>query len=166
MDRRLALALLLSGLAVVVSSMLFPPAPRRAALHAVAGDSLRSQPETPVVTPLRQDSLRTVAISEAPPADTTAVETQRATYQFSTVGGAPVGVKLRGYEALNRDSGAVQLVRDSVPLVRFRLVTGSDTIPLYQTVFAVASSTQGDGDSVVFNGSTVAGPVRLAYHLD
>jgi len=166
MDRRLALALLLSGLAVVVSSMLFPPAPRRPAPRAVAEDSVRPQPETSVSVPLRQDSLRTLPISEALPADTITVETQRATYEFSTTGAAPIGVRLREYKALNRDSGAVQLLRDSLPLVEFRLVTGTDTIPLHQTVFVVTSSTQSNTDSVAFSGSTPIGPVRLIYHLD
>ncbi len=127
---------------------------------------MRPQPETSVSVPLRQDSLRTLPISEALPADTITVETQRATYEFSTTGAAPIGVRLREYKALNRDSGAVQLLRDSLPLVEFRLVTGTDTIPLHQTVFVVTSSTQSNTDSVAFSGSTPIGPVRLIYHLD
>lgn len=163
MDRRLALALLLSGLAVVVSSMLFPPAPRRPAPSAtVARDSTRSpvEPASAVPTP------ENLPAPVSPLAETLAVETQRALYQFSNVGAAPIGIRLREYEALNRDSGSVQLVRDSVPLVTFRLVSGADTIHLDRAVFSAAQYGQPDADSLVFRSSTVAGPVVLVYHLD
>src|SRR5687767_8371177 len=135
MDRRLALALLLSGLAVVVSSMLFPPAPRRSVPPATAiaeSTQASATPLTPV--PARQELPATPPSPETLPADTLTVETQRAVYQFSTLGAAPVGVLLREYRALNRDSGSVQLVRDSVPLVAFGLVSSTDTVRLDQTL--------------------------------
>src|SRR5687767_10686618 len=127
MDRRLALALLLSGLAVVVSSMLFPPAPRRTPPPIAAVDSSRAAPVA--ATPIQQPVAQPASSSNAPIADTLTVETQRAVYQFSTLGATPVGVRLRDYKALNRDSGSVQLVRDSLPLFTFQLVSDGDTIP-------------------------------------
>jgi YidC/Oxa1 family membrane protein insertase len=167
MDRRLALALLLSGLAVVVSSMLFPPAPRRSAPPATGTrDSTRPSAPPPVSVPARQEAPLTLPASGALPADTLTVETQRAVYQFSTVGAAPIGVLLREYKALNRDSGSVQLVRDSVPLVTFQLVSGTDTIPLDRTVFSVERNRDSGGDSIAFRASTAGGPVVLAYHLE
>ena len=117
-------------------------------------------------TPAHRDSIPTLLSPGVLPADTITIGTQRATYQFSTLGAAPVGVTLREYKALNRDSGSVQLVRDSVPLVRFSLITGTDTISLSQSVFAATPGSQTDRDSIVFSGSTVLGPVRLIYHLD
>src|SRR5688572_2197069 len=167
MDRRLALALLLSGLAVVVSSMLFPPAPRRATPPAeLARDSTQAAAQ-PVSAPVPESPLvPTPPRTEIDQADTLTVETQRAIYQFSTVGAVPVGVQLREYKALNRDSGSVQLVRDSVPLVTFRLVSGTDTIYLDRTVFSATGDSQRSTDSLVFRASTVAGSVVLAYHFD
>ena len=56
MDRRLALALLLSGVAVVVSSMLFPPAPRRLPQSTVAAAD--STPALrPTIAPERDTAL-------------------------------------------------------------------------------------------------------------
>ncbi len=165
MDRRLALALLLSGLAVVVSSMLFPPAPRRAPPHIAAVDSSRAAPVA--ATPIQQPVAPLASSSSAPIADTLTVETQRAVYQFSTLGATPVGVRLRDYKALNRDSGSVQLVRDSLPLFAFQLVSDGDTIPLGQIPFSIAEGGQTTGrDSLVFRGSTPAGDATLVYRLD
>ena len=91
---------------------------------------------------------------------------RRAVYHFSTAGAAPVGVTLRDYKALNRDSGAVQLVRDSVPLIAFRLVSATDTVSLERTVFSVSVGSGASSDSTVFTGSTISGPVRLVYQMD
>ena len=167
MDRRLALALLLSGLAVVVSSMLFPPAPRRPAPSTAVSDSSRviaAEPPPSVATPQEVPGSSTPSLGIR--ADTITVETQRVVYEFSTLGAAPVGVTLRDYKALNTDSGSVQLVRDSAALVSFHLVSGSDTVALDQAVFSVVAATSPSTDSVVFHAPTTVGPVRLVYHLD
>jgi YidC/Oxa1 family membrane protein insertase len=164
MDRRLALALLLSGLAVVVSSMLLPPAPRRVTPVAVTRDSsVAVLPPSPTA---RDEAVTTQPVSATRPADTLVVQTPRAVYRFSTLGAAPVAITLRDYEALNRDSGSVELVRDSVALVAFRLVTSRDTIPLSQTVFSATNEGSDLTDSLVFHGSTSVGEVILVYHLD
>ena len=101
------------------------------------------------------------------PADTLVVETERAIYRFSTLGAAPIGVTLRAYKALNRDSGAVELVRDSVPLVAFQLVSGRDTVSLDRTSFSVVGDPAPNRpDSLAFRGLTAVGEVILVYHLD
>lgn len=168
MDRRLALALLLSGLAVIVSSMLFPPAPRRAAppraVDSVgtprdsmpAADSAISPPEI-AVSPTVQ----------AAAADTITVQTQRAIYHFSTRGATPVGVTLKDYRALNRDSGAVRLVRDGAQLLDYGVIAGRDTLWLDQVMFAADVFGSPDAaDSIVFRGATSLGNIELVYDLD
>ncbi|HJU69984.1 MAG TPA: membrane protein insertase YidC [Gemmatimonadaceae bacterium] len=165
MDRRLALALLLSGLAVVISSMLFPPAPRRAPVQPARVDSSQLEPAP---TPASQQP---AAVPPSPvtlaAADTLTVETQRAIYHFSTVGAAPIGVTLRDYKALNKDSGSVQLVRDSVPLVGFQLLVGSDTVSLERTVFNGTRSDDGSNtDGLTFQGATPIGEATLTYRFD
>lgn len=148
--------------------MLFPPAPRRATpVVTEARDSTLSAVEPSSPLPAREKlPVLAAPLAEVSQADTLTVETQRALYQFSTVGAAPVGIQLRDYKALNRDSGSVQLVRDSVPLVTFQLVSGADTIYLDRTVFSAVRDGQPGADSLVFRASTVAGPVVLVYHLD
>lgn len=165
MDRRLALALLLSGLAVVLSSMLFPPAPRRSLPAARVADTSSVQAPTP--TPIREEPAAVPLISEVLEADTVVVRTQKARYQFSTVGAAPVGITLGDYRALNRDSGYVRLIRDSVALVEFRLISGRDTVPLAHTAFTASMS--GDtatADTLQFQASTIVGPVAIRYSLE
>jgi YidC/Oxa1 family membrane protein insertase len=167
MDKRLALALLLSGLAVIVSSMLFPPAPSRRSQSArPTSESLTVSPSVPL--PARQDTTPQLSTGgDLPPADTLVVETQKAVYHFSTIGAVPVGVSLRDYRALNRDSGTVRLVRDSVPLVALRLVSGRDTVSLERVPFTVSRVDRGDTvDSLVFSGMTLLGEARLVYRFD
>jgi YidC/Oxa1 family membrane protein insertase len=166
MDRRLALALLLSGLAVVVSSMLFPPTPRRIARPTSERADTTTTREAPPVARL-DTTLSTTPRTGAPAGDTLLIETSRAVYRFSTVGAAPVDVALRDYRALNRDSGMVHLVRDSMPLLEYRLLIGRDTIPLYRTAFSVEQAGQlKSPDSIAFRVTTGAGGVRLVYRFD
>ena len=169
MDRRLALALLLSGLAVVVSSMLFPPAPRRPPVARVARDTSADSLSLPSVA--RQSATAETIVQPAPTppaaADTITVETPKASYRFGTLGASPIGVRLHDYKALNRDSGSVQLVRDSVPLLAFRFVSGRDTITLDRVPFSVSgpSATSSNPDSLVFSAATLAGDITLAYRF-
>lgn len=167
MDRRLALALLLSGLAVIVSSMLFPPAPRRAGLPR-AVDSVAAPRDSigaadSAISPPEIATAPTVQAA----ADTVTVQTQRAIYHFSTRGATPVGVTLKGYRALNRDSGAVQLVRDDARLLSYRVIAGRDTLLLDQVTFAADVFGSPDAaDSIVFRGATPVGNIELVYDLD
>ena len=168
MDRRLALALLLSGLAVIVSSMLFPPAPRRA-LPPRTADSVIAPGDTTVATDttVTQPQVSIADPSNRIAADTITVQTQRAVYHFSTRGATPVGVTLQQYPALNRDSGAVRLVRDGTQLLSYRLIAGRDTVPLDQVTFTPdVLGSPSAADSIVFRGGTPVGNVVLVYDLD
>lgn len=166
MDKRLALALLLSGLAVVVSSIIFPPAPRRSTQAQRAGVDT-AVIATPERLPPRDTTLAAPVVPTAGPADTIVVRTEKAIYQFSTVGAAPVDVTLQDYPALNRDSGAVHLVRDSASLVAFRLVSERDTILLDRLPFSVQQFGRSEApDSLAFQTVTAAGEVMLGYQFD
>ena len=145
--------------------MLFPPAPRRPSPSPTAADSIR---EAPRAAPIQQTpSTPVVPDAVTASAETLSVETQRASYRFSTVGGTPIGVRLREYKALNRDSGSVELVRDSVPLVALSLVSDRDTISLERTVFTTTEGNSSpDSDSLVFRGLTPTGEAALTYRLD
>jgi YidC/Oxa1 family membrane protein insertase len=142
--------------------MLFPPAPRRTAVPT--GNRRDTVVSAPVAPPVRRDTLLDLAIGLA---DSLVVSTRKALYTFSTVGAVPVQVILRDYRALNRDSGAVRLVRDSVPLIAFELVAGRDTVALSRVPFTAELVGSRDApDSVLFRGNTPFGEVTLAYHFD
>lgn len=164
MDRRLALALLLSGLAVVVSSMLFPPAPRRPPRPATArvDTATLATPAQPL--PVQRDTSRLAQPPLFVPAETVMVENEKARYAFSTVGATVMSVVLKDYQALNRDSGAVRLIRDSVPLAEFRLVVGRDTVALNRLAFTADALMDTSGKSVTFQEA--GGDTRLTYQVE
>jgi len=169
MDRRLALALLLSGLAVVASSMLFPPTPRRA-LQSEGIASVETTAVAPAAAPILDEPTTTAGIATAPhagPADTLVVQTPKAVYRFTTLGATVVEVNLRDYRALNRDSGSVSLVRDSAALALFRLLSRRDTVPLDRTLFSVDKVGDGSApDSLLFRATTPLGEAIVRYRFD
>lgn len=142
--------------------MLFPPAPRRTAPPTSERiDTATTRGESTVA---RLDTVpRATPTIGTPAGDTLVIETARAVYRFSTVGAAPVDVALRDYRALNRDSGMVHLVRDSVALLEYHLLVGRDTIPLNRAPFNIELKSP---DSVAFRATTAAGDVRLVYRFD
>ena len=167
MDRRLALALLLSGFAVIVSSMLFPPAPKpRPSTTALRDSTTAVVPIAPTVTPVDSVGRSTIAAGSLP-ADTVVIETEKAIYQFSTRGASPIGITLRDYRALNRDTGTVRLLRDSVPLVIFKLVSGRDTIGLTEIPFGEEDApARRTATSLGLRGRTPLGDVELSYDVE
>jgi YidC/Oxa1 family membrane protein insertase len=132
----------------------------------VTADTMSATAPVDVPPPVQRTAPSTAGSLEASSSDTLFISTKDALYGFSTVGGAPVTVALPHYKALNRDSGAVRVVRDSVPLLSFHLVVGQDTIPLNQTVFTpIAVDSSGVGP-LVLHGVTTAGDVTLTYRFD
>jgi YidC/Oxa1 family membrane protein insertase len=76
-------------------------------------------------------------------------------------------VALRDYQALNRDAGSVRLVRDSLALVTFRLLSGHDTTFLERTLFTADRTSLGNvPDSLVFRATVPTGDVVLVYRFD
>jgi YidC/Oxa1 family membrane protein insertase len=75
---------------------------------------------------------------------------------------------LRDYQALNRESGNVELVRDSIDLMTFYLVSGRDTIGLDQAVFSVVggADTSTNPDSLLFRAVTSAGEISFVYRFE
>jgi YidC/Oxa1 family membrane protein insertase len=74
---------------------------------------------------------------------------------------------LKDYRALNRDSGAVQLVRGGTQLLSYRVVAGRDTLLLDETAFtADVFGSSAAADSITFRGTTRLGNVVIVYDLD
>jgi YidC/Oxa1 family membrane protein insertase len=87
-------------------------------------------------TRLRETSLTPAIGLSALASETTTVSTSLARFQFSNVGASLIQVELESYRALSGGGGQVQLARAGEPLLRYRLLTARDTIPLDQVPFA------------------------------
>ena len=170
MDKRFLLALLLTAIVVFVTPLLFPPAPgsrapvggadsaRVPAASAKVPEPAPAVDEPAAGAPASADSVA----AAAPPvgaADTVVVTTPRVTYRFSTRGASPIGATLRTYRALSPEGGNVELTRPGLPLLRYRLVAGSDTLALDRLPFAVDRPQTGPrtGDA----GATEARPLTF-----
>ena len=193
MDKRLSLALLLTAIVVAITPILFPT-PKRPAAGGVQqpGDSAvvvtdtlantreRSQPS---VAPLPQGQPR---LTEAPDNDEnqgsgsasidspgraveiTSVSSARSTYQFSSMGAAPVKVSFEKYGNLapGRGDGRVVLSDSDAALIEYSLVGARDTLSLANTVFDVSRETSATGGEVLTYRATVGGTgVAISYTL-
>jgi YidC/Oxa1 family membrane protein insertase len=177
MDKRFFLALVLTALVIVVTPLLFPSATRRtpAPVRADTARQASSAPSTPTVP---QAAVRADAAagqnsspalpSQPPPADDTLrVQARRSTYAFTSRGAAPVSVVLDSYPSRRPPAGAhkVELVRPRMPLTRYRIAIGPDTIALDAAPLQSQRAAESAGDPAPLSfTATVAGhPVRLDY---
>ena len=191
MDKRFFLALLLTMGVIVITPRLFPgparqavssavpsttdsagigtaPAPTTAAA-AVAGTSAAGAPTigaaptmTPPVAPAVE--VRTLRLTSMT-ADAEGVATPLATYDFSTRGASLLGADLPRYKRLGGGTGLVRLGDGGVPLVRYRLIAGGDTIRLDAMDFAVAEDTVGGRARLTFTAAVGTGVARIAYTI-
>ena len=176
MDKRFFLALLLTALVVIVTPMLFRPAPSSRDTTVPAGISS----DTPASSGVRPVDADSPAITTAPPApvaepvqavpttaaDTAVITTPTTVYRFTNLGAAPVSAQLRTYESLRlSDAGApLELVRDDGRLLRYRILTARDTIALDTIPFTATESTSGDGASTLrYEGRAGSLEIGLTY---
>src|SRR5215204_5874432 len=116
MDKRLFLALILTALVVVVTPILFPTqrapggtaadsvATRRADTVATTGAAARAAASASPVqgagAPAPAPARDSAAPAGAAAAETTVVDAGRSTYAISSVGAAPVSVRMNQYQTL------------------------------------------------------------------
>jgi YidC/Oxa1 family membrane protein insertase len=169
MDKRLPLAAALIVLVLFGVPLLFPrppvppphvttdsiasaPAPDAAAIHAV---------------PLAQAP--NAAHPESPPsvkADTVVAHTAVSTTWFNSLGAAPFAVQADSYPALNGKGGQVVLRHAQEPLLRFRVITPTDTIAFDRIAFSSLRSSGANGASVItFTGSSGKKQATVRYDL-
>lgn len=156
MDKRFFLALLLTGVVLVVTPMLMPTRPAPVPLagkESAATATASSEPATPPPATIRS----AVASSDAAAAlrvDTVALKTDVATYDFSTRGAAPVEILMAGYRSFAASSrGERAVLKDGTgPLLRYRVLVGADTVDYAGVSFASVTS-----DSAVTFESTGEG---------
>jgi YidC/Oxa1 family membrane protein insertase len=136
---------------VTVDSVAKPPAPDAAVAHAVPAVQANT---------VRADTLPTAK------ADTTVARTAVSTTWFSSIGAAPLAIQADSYPALNGKGGLVVLKHAQEPLLRFRVITPTDTIALDRMAFSSASSSGANGGSVVtFTGSNGRQQATVRYDL-
>ncbi|HET6680199.1 MAG TPA: membrane protein insertase YidC [Gemmatimonadaceae bacterium] len=178
MDKRFLLALLLTGIVVILTPLLFQTGQRGAPIEVTQAPAVDSNTVaiTPALTPpsvsaTPVDSAAaatdTAAATAAPAvADTVSVTTSLASYRFSTMGAAPVSVGMTHYRALDGSTGPVELVRQGERLIGFQLVVPGDTIDLRRAVFAVDSAAlPGGGTQLDFTTTVADRGVSIRYAI-
>jgi YidC/Oxa1 family membrane protein insertase len=171
MDKRLFIALLLTALVVVLTPIVFPtPRPPRTIAdtsRAIGpGDSLgpmrgtgpqtrqqpavRDQPSVPAIDAAQRAPADTGRVVMPVAAETIVVRAGGSTYRFINPGAVPVSVILDEFRSLRPGGrGSVDLVRPGDQLLRYRLVSGADTILLDTIPMRVSTRTGVRGEQVV-----------------
>jgi YidC/Oxa1 family membrane protein insertase len=168
MDKRLPLAAALIVLVLFGVPLLFPRPP--VPPQRVTVDSAAKQP-TPdaavahTVAAVQANIARTDTLP-AVKADTIVARTAVSTTWFSSLGAAPLAIQADSYPALNGKGGRVVLKHAQEPLLRFRVITPTDTIALDRMVFSSTTSSGANGGSVVtFTGSNGRQQATVRYDL-
>lgn len=178
-DKRFVLALLLTGVVVFVTPVLFPtprtarPIPSAdsavAAPPASSAPPARTMPEvTPPpgaaapVAPGVMPATRDTGVIAFFRAETTLVATPRGTYRFSSAGGALIGVTLADHRNL-RDSGPMRLEAGGQPLLRYRLAGGPDSTALSRLLFRAERGGTGNAPVLTYRAQAAGRDIELRY---
>ena len=149
MDKRTLLALVLMAIVIVVTPMLFrkPPVPRpdstvvAPAPISSAANASQATPRPATVESAQPMPRSAPSPVQSVPADSAILATPRAKYTIVSPGAVPSAVHINGYADLRpgrRDSMVV--AQHAGPLLRYRLVLGTDTVDLSRVAFTVQSS--------------------------
>ena len=180
MERRFFLALVLTGVVVVLTPRLFPAPPKAitasvdsttvavgstpattttgapAAVQATGANSAGAAPRTAATIGATAQTVPAV------PAETLTVETPLARTVYGSIGAAPLYVQVDSYPALNAPTGGVRIKHGTQALLRYRVISATDTIRLDALNFSAQRGTATNGDpTVTFTGTTTStsGPV-------
>lgn len=175
MDKRFFLALFLSLIVIAVTQLLFPPAkPTPTARNAkdstarVASSTTQSASPSTVSNAPRDSvtvaapRVATVADTAAIRAESTVVETPKAVYKFSSVGGVPTAVVIRDYKSRASD-GLVDLGSQGAPLLSYRILSPSDTVDLSRVPFALTRNHAAGAEVLVYTAVVGSHSIQLTY---
>jgi YidC/Oxa1 family membrane protein insertase len=167
MDKRFFLALFLSLIVIAISQLLFPPpkptlkpgssgtAVGDSSARVVPASSSSQTKVAPTLTPVAKPtaavptSLDTARRSPNGVAETDTVTTPKAIYRFSSIGAAPLSVVIRDYRNRSVANSLVDLGVPGEPLLRYRLITPSDTADLSTVPFTVTKSRTANGEEAL-----------------
>jgi YidC/Oxa1 family membrane protein insertase len=176
MDRRFFLALFLSLIVIAVTQLLFPPAkpmPRaqnakdstaRTASSSIASSKTQTRsglvaasPTAPAIASTAIDTMRATA-------ETTVVQTTKATYGFTNFGGAPASVTIRDYK-IRSTGNFVDLGIPGAPLLSYRILAPSDTIDLSRVPFALSRRAVAGAEVLTYTATVRGHNVSIAYTI-
>jgi YidC/Oxa1 family membrane protein insertase len=184
MDKRFFLALLLTGVVLVVTPLIFSPPPRPAALVAppatavtppvggtgttgatavtavTAGQAIKPDPKTSGAS-----TGKTAGIPAADLLDTIHGTGGGTVFTFSTRGAAPRSGELPEYRSLGSEKGTVRLEGGTTPLLQYGVLIGNDTTRLDETVFRFAKRDVAGEAVLTFTSPDTAAPATITYHL-
>jgi YidC/Oxa1 family membrane protein insertase len=177
MDKRFFLALFLSLIVIAISQLLFPPPrPVPNARDVIVKDSssttkaAASSTETLVTkAPTALPSESQAAVIPRKPtvpgtAETTAVSTPKAIYEFSNIGAAPVSIVMRDYKNRSPSGGLVDLAVAGSPLLGYRLVMPADTADLASIPFSLSRTKNINGEEILSYKAVVKNlPISITY---
>ena len=179
MDKRFFLALFLSLIVIAISQLLFPPpkpvtnirggsakeSSSSSTPRETASSTEQSVTKAPTIASLRSRPAAPSSATAAGTAETTAVGTPKAIYQFSNLGAAPVSIVMRDYKSRSSSSGGlVDLAVAGSPLLRYRLVTPTDTADLATVPFSLSRARNIGGDETLRYTAVVKNlPVSITY---
>ncbi len=168
MDKRLPLAAALIVLVLFGVPLLFPRPPvppQRVTVDSVGKPPAPDAAVAHTVPAVQANTVRTDTLPVAK-ADTIVARTAVTTTWFSSIGAAPLAIQADSYPALNGKGGLVVLKHAQEPLLRFRVITPTDTIALDRMAFSSARSSGANGGSVVtFTGSNGRQLATVRYDL-
>ena len=174
MDKRFFLALLLSLIVVALSQVLFPGQAKKEAAPAsvIAGapsDTIAARGAGGAAVPLnpaRPISADSAANRTRQSEKRTTVSTEKAIYAFTSIGASPVSVVMKDYANRSAAGGKVDLAAPGARLLSFKLVVGSDTLPLDNVAFDETTASPSPGVTALTYSATVRGiPVRIGYTI-
>ncbi len=178
MDRRFLVALLLSAVVIGVTPWIFPSPKTAAPTTTTSVDRAAAQtPENsaaPAAAAPPGEAPASAAIGAeqsgsaiATLSDTVFVNTPKVEYGFSALGATPVFVGVKAYPNQRKPKENVELTSGRLPLLRYRLISGRDTLRLDQTIFSSSRSQTRSGAEVIqFRGTAGGAAVTIAYTLD
>lgn len=178
MDKRFFLALILSAVVIGVTPWIFPSPKPAPTISSPRVDNSLPRPETgltepaastPTVSAAAAPTLMQAPVAAASPtvSDTLFVQTPRAEFGFSALGAAPVSIAVKTYPNQLKPKEHVTLNSGRMPLLRYRLITGGDTVRLDQTVFTSSRGKAQNGAEIVqFRGDAGSAAVTITYTLD
>lgn len=169
MDKRLPLAAALIIVVLFGVPLLFPhpPAPPIGARADSTAAPALPAPDVPVAHAVPVSPAVTPAsVPSAAKADTVVEQTQVTTTWFSSVGAAPIAIQIDSFASLNGKGGRVMLKHGQEPLLRFRVITPTDTIALDRMAFTSTKTTGANGASVLtFASSNGKEQATVRYNL-
>lgn len=173
MEKRFFLALLLTGVVLVATPLLFRPTPVPTGRTAAPVQTRPESAPATVAPPARQDIVQPQASRGTRPTPSTAlpavipetirVATTEATIAYSSVGATPLAVTVQRHQALRESSGPVVIQDGADPLLRFRTIQGTDTTDLTKTAFRVTRIQGGNANGVSFTSADPSTLTEVEY---